>query len=109
MSLHVVERQMTETWYELYGELKASDLFPRLLPNTDSTKEVEDEIKTEGEFKEGRYDGCPQEEDEMEEEIAEFTESALVAFHDEAIVAAKALLKALKAGQTLLCREFEDA
>jgi hypothetical protein len=109
MSLQVIERQTTTTWYELNGELEASELFPTLLPNSESVKEIEEDIETEPEEREGKYDGCPQDDSEMEDEIDEFTKSALSEFHDEAIVAAKALLMGLKAGQTLLCREFEEA
>jgi hypothetical protein len=108
MSLQVIERQSTTQWYELCGHLEASELFPRLLPNSESIKEMDEEIETEPEVVEGRYDGCLQDDCEMEDEIAEFTKSALSEFHDEALAAAKATLTALQAGQTLLQRGFQD-
>ena len=107
MSMQVIERQTTETWYELSGDLAARDVFPRLLPDSEAIKEVED-IQTEPEAAEGRYDGCPQEDDAMEDEIAEFTQSAISEFHDEALTAAKSLLAALQAAQTLLHCDFEE-
>lgn len=110
MSLQVTERQTVEQWYELSGNLEARELFPTLLPNSQTAKEIDEEepIETEREGEAGRYDGYPQEDDEMEGEIAEFTESALSEFHDEALTAAKARLAALKPEQTLLCGDFED-
>ena len=107
MTLQVTERQSVEQWYELSGAVEAKELFPTLLPNSESLKELED-IQTEPEVSEGRYDGCPQPDEEMENEIAEFTDSALSEFHDEALTAAKNLLTALKAGQTLLHGDFEE-
>jgi hypothetical protein len=70
MTLHVTERQQTEFWYRLSGHLAASELFPRLLPNSESRKEVEG-IETEHETDVGRYDEspCP---DAMEDEVVEF-------------------------------------
>jgi hypothetical protein len=110
MSLQVIERQTTTQWYELSGDLEARELFPRLLPNSKSVTEnaSEPEIKTEPEEVEGGYDGFPQDDAEMEGEIAEFTKSALAEFHDEALAAAKATLTALQGGQTLLHEDFED-
>jgi hypothetical protein len=107
MSVQVIERQTTETWYELTGDLAARDVFPRLLPNSEAIKEVED-IRTDPEAKDGRYDGCPQEDEAMAEEIDEFTETAISEFHDEALTAAKNILTALKVGQKLLHGDFED-
>ena len=98
MTLQVTERQSVEQWYELSGAVEAKELFPTLLPNSESLKEVED-IQTEPEVSEGDTDGCPQPDEEMENEIAEFTDSALSEFHDEALTAAKNLLTALKAGK----------
>jgi len=109
MSLSVTERQITETWYELGGDLEARELFPNLLPNSESVKEVEENISTEHEEGEGKYDGFPSELDEMPDEIEEFTESAIAEFHDEVMTAAKARLTALQSGQTLLRGDFEDA
>jgi hypothetical protein len=110
MTLHVTERQTTEQWYELSGCIEARELFPTLLPNSESVKEIEDEdIETEHEFEEGRYDGCPQGPEEMQDEVDEFTKSALAEFHDEALAAAKAVLTAaLQAGQTLLLKNFDE-
>jgi hypothetical protein len=111
MALQVIERQTTEQWYELSGTLAASEIFPNLLSKSESiwdTAEQDEEIKTEREQVEGKYDGCPQEDDAMEDEIAEFTKSAIAEFHDEALNAATAMLTALKPGDTLLQRDFED-
>jgi hypothetical protein len=108
MSLQVTERQQVEQWYELSGYIEACEVFPRLLPNSESVAEVEDDIESEHEFKEGRYDGCPQEDDAMEGEIDDFTKSAISEFHDEALTAAKNMLTALKAGETLLHKTFQD-
>ncbi len=107
MALDVTERQITETWYELTGDLEARDLFPRLLPNSDSIVEVEEDIQTESEFDDGKYDGCPQDHCAMEDEVEEFTKSAISEFHDEALSAAKTILTVLKAGETLLHKDFE--
>lgn len=109
MPLSVTERQTTKTWYELNGDLEARELFPNLLPNSDSVIEMEEEMSTEPEEDDGRYDGCPASDDEMETEIDKFTNSALAEFHPEALAAAKAKLTALKPGQTLLRGDFEDA
>lgn len=109
MALEVVERQITETWYELCGDLEACEIFPTLLSDSESRKEVEENISTEHERGEGEYDGCPGQEDEMPDEIDEFTESAIAEFRDEALAAAKTKLTALKPGQTLLRCDFEDA
>ncbi len=107
MPLEVIERQTTETWYALTGDLAARDVFPRLLPNSESIKEVEEDITTESEFDDGKYDGYPQDDGEMEEEIDEFTQSAISEFHDEALTAAKTTLTALNAGKTLLHKDYE--
>jgi hypothetical protein len=107
MSLRVTERQKLETWYELSGDIEARDLFPTLLPTSNSLVEA-DEIETEHDIGAGRYDGFDQPDYEMRQEIAEFTESALVEFHSEALAAAKAALKALTAGETLLHKNFKD-
>ena len=48
MTLQVTERQSVEQWYELSGAVEAKELFPTLLPNSESLKEVED-IQTEPE------------------------------------------------------------
>jgi hypothetical protein len=111
MALEVYERQQTEQWYVLSGYIEAREVFPTLLPNSESVVEIEDdegEIETEHEFNEGGYDGCPQELEQMEDEVAEFTKSALMEFHDEALAAAKAMLTALKAGETLLRANFDE-
>jgi hypothetical protein len=108
MSLQVTERQQVEQWYELNGYIEACEVFPRLLPNSESVAEIEEDIESEHEFNEGRYDGCPQEDESMEDEVAEFTKSAISEFHDEALTAAKNILTALKVGQTLLHGDFED-
>jgi hypothetical protein len=42
MTLQVTERQSVEQWYELSGAVEAKELFPTLLPNSESLKEVED-------------------------------------------------------------------
>ena len=109
MTLQVTERQTTTQWYELSGELEARELFPNLLPNSKSVKEVEEDIKTEAEEVEGKYDGCPQEDDAMEDENAEFTSTAVAEFNPEALAAAKNRLTALKDGETLLRQNFEEA
>jgi hypothetical protein len=108
MSLQVTERQQVEQWYELSGYIKACEVFPKLLPNSESVAEVEDDIESEHEFNEGRYDGCPQGPEAMQDEFDKFTKSALSEFHDEALTAAKDLLMALKATETLLHKDFED-
>ena len=109
MSFEVIERQVTETWYELQGSIEARELFPTLLPNSESVMEIEDGITTEHEVAEGKYDGCPADECEMEDEVAERKESAIVRFAPEALVAAKAWLMALKPGDTLLRADLEEA
>jgi hypothetical protein len=108
MSLHVTERQATEQWYELDGELSARELFPNLLAKSESVKEIEESIQSEHEEVEGKYDGCPQEDDSMQDEIDEFIESARAEFHGEALDAAKAVLLALKPGETLLREHFDE-
>jgi hypothetical protein len=109
MPLEVIERQTTEQWYELSGDLAASEIFPRLLPKSESTWDARDgEIETEHEQVDGPYDGCPQPDTEMKKEIAEFTKSAIAEFHDEALTAAKTMLTALKAGQTVLRGDFRE-
>ena len=107
MSLQVIERQETKTWYELHGRLEACELLPNLLPDSKAIKETSGEIETEPEVDDGRYDGFVQDEDVMENEISEFTEDAISEFHDEALAAAKAKLAALKPGETLLHEKFE--
>jgi hypothetical protein len=108
MALHVTERQTTDTWYELTGDLEACELFPTLLRDSESAKEVENEINSEHDTADGRYDGYPAPE-AMEDEVAEFTKAAIAELHDEALAAAKTTLTtALKAGETLLHKNFED-
>jgi hypothetical protein len=109
MGLQVTERQTTRTWYELSGEVEARRVFPKLLASSRSIKEVDQEIRTEPEEDEGKYDGFRAEHDAMECEIEEFTQSAIAQFHDEALAAAKGVLMALKSGQTLLLKDFEEA
>lgn len=110
MALCVIERQQKETWYELHGELKANELFPALLPNSQSNKKPEDDIRTESDFEPGRYDGqkCPDAEarGDVEAKIDQFNKLAMAEFHDEALAAAKAKLTALNPGETLLQRDF---
>jgi hypothetical protein len=111
MGLEVTERQTMQQWYELSGDLKARELFPQLLPTSESVKdarEVDEEIRTEPEEKAGPYDGFSQPLDAMQDEVDEFTKAAIAEFHDEALTAAKALLTALKAGSTLLHKDFEE-
>ena len=69
---------------------------------------MSEDIQTESEVAAGRYDGYDASDDVMEDEIAEFTKSAIAGFHDEALTAAKIMLTALKTGETLLRRNFED-
>lgn len=108
MALSVTERQKTERWYELYGHLEARELFPKLLPNSDSVMEMDEEISTEPELVESGYDGCPAEHRRMANEVAKFNESAIAKFRDEALPAANAMLTGLAAGQTLLRRDFKE-
>jgi hypothetical protein len=89
MPLQVIERQTTKTWYELAESLTSRAVSEASL-NSKSVKEIEEEIKTERETREGKYDGCLQEDDALEEEIAEFTDSALAEFQEEVLTAAKA-------------------
>jgi len=109
MPLEVVQRQVTETWYELGGSIEARELFPTLLPNSESVMEIEGDITTEHEVAEGKYDGSPADEAEMEDEIAEVTESAKERFAPEALTAAKAKLMELKPEATLLHSDLEEA
>jgi hypothetical protein len=106
MSLCVTERQQTEQWYELSGCLEASELFPKLLAGSNDVLEVEDVIETPHDTDSGRYDGFEQDQCEMEDEVAEFTQTAIAQFHDSALAAAKALLAT--PGQTLVHRDFEE-
>lgn len=106
MPLGVTQCSTKETWYQLWGELEACELFPKLLSSSDSWKEMEEAIETEHEIDAGPYDGCPAEKCRMENEIAKFTESAIAEFRNEALAAAKAKLTGLEAGQTLLRHDF---
>ena len=108
MPLNVTQCSTKETWYQLGGELEACELFPKLLSNSNSWKEMEEVIDTKHEIDDGPYDGCPAEKCRMANEIAMFTESAIAEFRGEALAAAKAILTALKAGQTLLRRDFKE-
>jgi hypothetical protein len=108
MPLDVTECQVSKTWYQLTGDLSASELYPKLLPNSQSVVEIDDPIETEPEEQDGQYDGASADDGEMENEIAEFTKAAIAEFHDEALAAAKTTLTSLKPSQTLLHADFES-
>jgi hypothetical protein len=99
--LRAIERQVTTTWIEVDGEVTAAELFPNLLPESESF--IEYESNTEEESDDGRYDGCPQDVPEGCEEEA--TAQAEEEFHAEALAAAR---KYLQAHSSILRKSLED-
>lgn len=102
MSLRATEVQ--RQWLEILGDVGASEIFPRLLSDSESIYEVE--ISTEDEAMPGRYDGFDQ---DVPEEIQEQAESEAEAeFHDEALQAAKSFLQGIAPAESILREDFEE-